>query len=79
MTARSSRSSTRSIWAHKEIDSGGWTRQVTVRDLPVSKTMAGVEMRLIAGGVREFHWHLSAEWAFMIYGNARNHRHRFGR
>lgn len=57
--------------AHKEIDSGGWTRQVTVRDLPVSKTMAGVEMRLTAGGVRELHWHVSAEWAFMIYGNAR--------
>jgi oxalate decarboxylase len=57
--------------AHKEIDSGGWTRQVTVRDLPISKTMAGVEMRLTAGGVRELHWHVSAEWAFMIYGNAR--------
>jgi len=26
--------------AHKEIDTGGWTRQVTVRDLPISKTMA---------------------------------------
>jgi oxalate decarboxylase len=57
--------------AHKEIDSGGWTRQITVRDLPVSKTMAGVEMRLTAGGVRELHWHVSAEWAFMIYGSAR--------
>jgi oxalate decarboxylase len=57
--------------AHKEIDSGGWTRQVTVRDLPISKTMAGVEMRLVAGGIRELHWHVSAEWAFMIYGNAR--------
>jgi oxalate decarboxylase len=57
--------------SHKEIDSGGWTRQVTVRDLPVSKTMAGVEMRLVAGGVRELHWHVSAEWAFVIYGSAR--------
>ena len=57
--------------AHKEIDSGGWTRQVTVRELPVSKTMAGVEMRLTAGGIRELHWHVSAEWAFMIYGSAR--------
>jgi oxalate decarboxylase len=33
--------------------------------------MAGVEMRLITGGVRELHWHTSAEWAFMTYGNAR--------
>jgi oxalate decarboxylase len=57
--------------AHKRIESGGWTRQVTERELSVSKSMAGVEMRLIAGGVRELHWHLSAEWAFMIYGNAR--------
>ena len=57
--------------SHKEIDSGGWTRQVTVRDLPISKTMAGVEMRLTAGGVRELHWHVSGEWAFMIYGSAR--------
>ena len=43
----------------------------TVRDLPVSTTMAGVEMRLTAGGIRELHWHVSAEWAFMIYGEAR--------
>jgi oxalate decarboxylase len=57
--------------AHKRIESGGWTRQVTQRELAVSKTMAGVEMRLISGGVRELHWHTSAEWAFMIYGNAR--------
>ena len=57
--------------AHKRITDGGWTRQVTVRELPVSKSMAGVEMRLIKGGVRELHWHPSAEWAFMIYGNAR--------
>jgi oxalate decarboxylase len=57
--------------AHKRIEDGGWTRQVTERELPISKTMAGVEMRLITGGVRELHWHTSAEWAFMIYGNAR--------
>ena len=57
--------------SHKEIDSGGWTRQVTVRELEISKEMAGVEMRLTAGGVRELHWHVSAEWAYMIYGHAR--------
>jgi oxalate decarboxylase len=33
--------------------------------------MAGVNMRLAAGGVRELHWHAAAEWAFMLYGNAR--------
>jgi oxalate decarboxylase len=57
--------------AHKRIESGGWTRQVTQRELAVSKTMAGVEMFLIPGGVRELHWHVGAEWAFMIYGKAR--------
>jgi oxalate decarboxylase len=57
--------------AHKRIEAGGWTRQVTVRDFPLSKKMAGVEMRLISGGVRELHWHLSAEWAFMTAGTAR--------
>jgi oxalate decarboxylase len=57
--------------SHKRVESGGWTRQVTVRELPISKTIAGVEMRLTAGGVRELHWHVEAEWAIMLYGNAR--------
>src|SRR5712672_430409 len=57
--------------ARKRVESGGWTRQVTSRELPVSKTMAGVEMRLTAGGVRELHWHVEAEWAIMLYGSAR--------
>jgi oxalate decarboxylase len=57
--------------ARKRIENGGWTRQVTARELPISKSIAGVEMRLTAGGVRELHWHVSAEWAIMLYGNAR--------
>jgi oxalate decarboxylase len=57
--------------SHKRIEGGGWTRQVTVRDLPISKTMAGVEMRLISGGIRELHWHVASEWALMLYGAAR--------
>ena len=57
--------------AHKELDSGGWTRQVTVRDLPISRNMAGVEMRLTAGGIRELHWHVSAEWAYVLSGSVR--------
>jgi oxalate decarboxylase len=57
--------------ARKRIESGGWTRQVTARELPISKTIAGVEMRLTAGGVRELHWHVTAEWSIMLYGNAR--------
>jgi oxalate decarboxylase len=57
--------------SHKRQESGGWTRQVTVRDLAISKKMAGVQMRLIAGGIRELHWHVGAEWALMLYGSAR--------
>jgi oxalate decarboxylase len=57
--------------SHKRQEGGGWTRQVTVRDLPISKKMAGVQMRLITGGIRELHWHVGAEWALMLYGNAR--------
>ena len=41
--------------ARKRVSSGGWTRQVTARELPISTTIAGVEMRLTAGGVRELH------------------------
>ena len=56
---------------HKRLHDGGWSREVTVRELEVSKSMAGVNMRLTAGGVRELHWHTAAEWAFMLYGSAR--------
>jgi oxalate decarboxylase len=57
--------------AHNRLESGGWTRQVTVRELPISKDIAGVNMRLNAGGVRELHWHKAGEWAYMLYGTAR--------
>jgi len=57
--------------AHMRLTTGGWTRQVTVRELGISKNVAGVNMRLNAGGVRELHWHKAAEWAYMLYGAAR--------
>lgn len=58
--------------AHKRLYDGGWSREVTVRELPVSKSIAGVDMRLTAGGIRELHWYAAAaEWAFMLYGSAR--------
>jgi oxalate decarboxylase len=57
--------------AHKRIESGGWTREVSVRELPISTTIAGVEMKLTAGGCRELHWHVESEWAIMLEGNAR--------
>ena len=57
--------------APMRLETGGWTRQVTARDLGVSKNIAGVNMRLNRGGVRELHWHKAAEWAYLLYGNAR--------
>jgi oxalate decarboxylase len=57
--------------ANKRVYEGGWSREVTVRELPVSKSMAGVNMRLTTGGVRELHWHTAGEWAIMLYGTAR--------
>jgi oxalate decarboxylase len=57
--------------AHKRMQEGGWSREVTIRELAISKSIAGVDMRLTAGGVRELHWHTAAEWAIMLYGNAR--------
>jgi oxalate decarboxylase len=39
--------------------------------MPTSPQIAGVNMRLTAGGVREMHWHQAAEWAFMLKGRAR--------
>jgi oxalate decarboxylase len=50
---------------------GGWAREVTTRELPVAKELAGVNMRLKPGGIREMHWHKEAEWAYMIAGSAR--------
>ncbi|MBV8181169.1 MAG: cupin domain-containing protein, partial [Mycobacterium sp.] len=57
--------------AHNRLLSGGWAREVTVRELPVATTLAGVNMRLKAGAYRELHWHKEAEWSFMLAGSAR--------
>ncbi len=57
--------------AHMRLERGGWTRQVTERELGISKEIAGVNMRLNSGGVRELHWHKAAEWAYMLKGSAR--------
>ncbi|MGG1633394.1 oxalate decarboxylase family bicupin [Paenibacillus sp. NRS-1760] len=56
---------------HMQLNKGGWSREVTVRDLPIATTLAAVNMSLTAGGVREMHWHQQAEWAYMLLGKAR--------
>jgi oxalate decarboxylase len=57
--------------ARNRVLSGGWAREVTTRELPVATEIAGVNMRLKPGGIRELHWHKEAEWAYMIAGSAR--------
>jgi oxalate decarboxylase len=56
---------------HRRVEEGGWTRQVNQTDFPISGDIAGVNMRLTAGGIRELHWHAADEWALMLYGNCR--------
>jgi oxalate decarboxylase len=55
----------------KRVEEGGWTHEVTERELPSSKDIAGVNKRLTAGSYRELHWHTADEWAYVLYGRAR--------
>jgi oxalate decarboxylase len=55
----------------KRIQNGGWARQITQDDFKISTTIAGVNMRLGPGGVRELHWHQQAEWAVVTAGTCR--------
>jgi oxalate decarboxylase len=57
--------------APRRIQNGGWARQVTQYDFQISEEIAGVNMRLTRGGIRELHWHLAAEWAYVTYGSCR--------
>jgi oxalate decarboxylase len=57
--------------ARNRLLTGGWSREVTARELPISTTLAGVNMRLKPGAIRELHWHKEAEWAYMLAGHAR--------
>jgi len=56
---------------HMQLNEGGWSREITSRELPIATTLAGVNMSLTPGGVRELHWHQQAEWAYMLVGSAR--------
>ncbi|KAI9172193.1 Oxalate decarboxylase-like protein [Paramyrothecium foliicola] len=57
--------------SHIRIEEGGWTRQTTVRELGTSSQLAGVNMRLDKGTIRELHWHKEAEWAYVLDGEVR--------
>jgi oxalate decarboxylase len=57
--------------APRRIQNGGWAREVTQSDFQISEEIAGVNMRLTKGGIREMHWHQFAEWAYVTAGNCR--------
>src|ERR1700761_7642654 len=57
--------------SHNRVLSGGWARETTTRELAISTEIAGVNMRLTPGGIRELHWHKEAEWAYVIAGSCR--------
>ncbi|CAG2171631.1 unnamed protein product, partial [Oppiella nova] len=44
---------------------------VNVKDFPIATELAGVQMRLVRGGVRELHWHPATEWAYVMSGTCR--------
>ncbi len=51
---------------------GSFGKEATVVQLPISKGLAGVSMRLEPGVMRELHWHATAaEWAFVTEGRVR--------
>ncbi len=52
-----------------KVTSGGWAKEATVHQFPISKGIAGVHMYLDPGASRELHWHaIAAEWAYVIEG-----------
>lgn len=65
------RSTTFSQYALTHPQEGGWTRQTTIREMGTSSQLAGVNMRLGEGVIRELHWHKEAEWAYVLDGSVR--------
>ncbi|KAI0290255.1 oxalate decarboxylase [Multifurca ochricompacta] len=51
------------------LQTGGWAREQNVNAMPIATSMAGVNMRLEPGAVRELHWHKTSEWAYVIKGS----------
>ena len=55
----------------KRVQNGGWARELTSEDFAISEEISGVNMHLAPGGIRELHWHQTAEWAVMTRGKCR--------
>ncbi|KAI4176926.1 MAG: hypothetical protein LQ343_000783 [Gyalolechia ehrenbergii] len=50
---------------------GGWVREQVITDLPASHDIAGAQLHLSKGAVRELHWHRTAEWGYLYDGKVR--------
>ncbi|KAG9313593.1 putative oxalate decarboxylase/oxidase [Chiua virens] len=57
--------------SHNRLQAGGWAREQNIKEMPVATAIAGVNMRLEAGAIREMHWHTDGEWAYMLAGYVR--------
>ncbi|RPD74751.1 oxalate decarboxylase [Lentinus tigrinus ALCF2SS1-7] len=55
--------------SHNRLQTGGWARQQNVDVMPIAKSMAGVNMRLEVGAIRELHWHKTVEWSYVTKGS----------
>ncbi|RPD75292.1 Bicupin, oxalate decarboxylase/oxidase [Lentinus tigrinus ALCF2SS1-7] len=55
--------------SHNRLQTGGWAREQNVNAMPIATSIAGVNMRLEAGSIRELHWHKTSEWAFILKGS----------
>ena len=59
---------------------GSCRKEATVEQLPISKRIAGVSMRMEPGVMRELHWHATAaEWAFVTERPRAHDSHRSAR
>ncbi|KAF9239841.1 putative oxalate decarboxylase/oxidase [Melanogaster broomeanus] len=57
--------------SHNRLQSGGWAREQSIKQMPVATDLAGVNMRLEVGAIREMHWHTDGEWAYVLSGDLR--------
>ncbi|KAF9264373.1 oxalate decarboxylase [Marasmius fiardii PR-910] len=57
-------------FSKNRLQKGGWARQQNgiFSVIPMLSDIAGVDMRLEAGAIRELHWHTTSEWAYVLKG-----------
>jgi oxalate decarboxylase family bicupin protein len=57
--------------SHTRLLKGGWVREQTVTDLPISTQVSSAELVLAPYAFRELHWHRVSEWAYVFNGTVR--------